>query len=191
MENAVAAVPKLVEVLNGLSSEERKRVISAAMMLLGETPVAASSNNGGGHVPGQPAHHELHEGISAKASAWMAKTQITREQLDHVFSIDEKSIDVIAHKLPGDSKRKQTAEAYVIAGLMEFVRSGEMLFTDDAGRDVCKKVGCYDQANHSNYMKAFENWIHGNKSGWKLSNPGLTKAAEIVKAIAPAPSTNA
>jgi hypothetical protein len=185
MENAVAAVPKLVDLLVGLNSEERKRAISAAMTLLGDSPVATST--AGASMPrGGREYAEAGDGISAKAVAWMTKSQITREQLEHVFSIDEKSIDVIAHKMPGDSKRKQTAEAYVIAGLMAYIQTGDLQFTDDAARDVCRKVACYDQANHANYMKAFANWIGGNKNSWKLSNPGLTKAAEIVKTIAPA-----
>jgi hypothetical protein len=187
MENAVLAVPKLVEVLTGLSSEERSRAVSAAMLLLGETSPL---------IPGAPRqqqheheHDDFGEGISSKAAGWMAKNHITREQLEHIFSIDGKIVEIIAHKMPSTSKRKQTAEAYILAGLMSYIHSGEMEFSDDVAREVCRKVGCYDQANHSNYMKGFENWISGSKSGWKLSNPGLTKAAEIVKASAPA--TNA
>jgi len=35
-------------------------------------------------------------------------------------------------------------------------------------------------------MKAFENLINGSKdAGWKLTNPGLSKAAEIVRQLAP------
>jgi hypothetical protein len=183
MENAVTAVPKLIKVLNDLSSDERKRAVAAAMLLLGEahapTATASSSSREQTYIK------DAGDGISAKAAAWMAKNQISRDQLEHVFSVDEKSVDVIAHKMPSDSKRKQTAEAYVTAGLMAYISSGELEFTDDAARDVCKKVGCYDQANHANYMKAFSNWIGGTKAGWKLSNPGLTKAAEIVKSLAP------
>src|SRR5690242_2949247 len=88
------AVPKLVEVLSPLSLEDRQRAISATMVLFGHSvPIATI------HSPKAAAHVEQipsEDGVSAKASLWMKKYGITRQQLDHVFSIEADSIDVIA-----------------------------------------------------------------------------------------------
>lgn len=113
----------------------------------------------------------------------MRKSGISQEQLDHVFAVDS-GCEVIASRMPGGSKRQQTVEAYLIAGLQALLQAGEAEFSDQSARAVCAKVGCYDRPNHSNYMKALGNLVSGSKdTGWKLTNPGLGKAAEIVKAL--------
>src|SRR5437764_1070785 len=96
-KNVVAAVPKLVQVLEPLSPDERHRAISAAMILFGQSAPTQSTAQYGGHSGDS---HEVGDGICAKAANWMKKNAITREQLDHVFSIESDSIDVIAARLP-------------------------------------------------------------------------------------------
>lgn len=184
--NAVEAVGQLVALLQSLNSEERRKAISAALILLGDqlsaVPVGTRSGGGQGYQP----NGESVEGLSPKASTWATKNGITNEQLDHIFAIDGKVIEVIAAKLPGKSKRQQTVEAYILGGLQSFLKAGEPTFTDKEARDICVKVGCYDQGNHFNYVKALKNLVSGSKeTGWKLSNPGLVEAAKLVKTLAP------
>lgn len=185
MKLILEAVPKIVEVLTPLSSEQRQRALSAAMLLFGESsPIPTTSI---ARIPNQNQQSESEDGISSKALVWMKKYSITREQLDHVFCIENDSIDVIASKMPSFGKRQQTVQAYIVCGLKSFLKTGEPTFTDADGRELCSKVGCYDVANHSNYKKAFGNFISGSKdSGWRLSNPGLNEAAQIVKQLAQA-----
>jgi hypothetical protein len=179
------AVPKLVEVLTPLSPEDRHRAISATMVLFGQPTPTGNPTLAKAQI--REEHTLTEDGISAKASAWMKKYGITREQLDHVFSIEADSVDVIAARMPATGKRQQTVQAYVICGLKAFIKTGEPAFTDTEGRDLCNKVGCYDVANHSNYRKAFGNLLSGTKdSGWKLTNPGLNEAAKFVKQLSPA-----
>jgi hypothetical protein len=186
MKLVLEAVPKIVEVLSPLSSEERQRAIAAAMLLFGE-PVP---NIASGKTPIKDQNLQAEDGISGKALVWMKKSSITREQLDHVFSIENDSIDVIASKMPAFGKRQQTVKAYIICGIKSFLKAGEPAFSDEEGRELCRKVGCYDVANHTNYRKAFGNFIGGSKdSGWKLSNPGLSEGAQIIKQLAPATTT--
>lgn len=177
---SVEAALKLVQLLAPLTHEERDRAIAAAKILLGHptssTPTPAPAQEPGGISD--------NGSVSPKASAWMKKHSITRDQLEQVFAIDGNMIDVIASSMPGTSKRQQTVEAYVICGLKSFLQSGEPGFTDKEAREVCVRVGCYDTPNHSNYIKALGNLATGSKeSGWKLSNPGISKAAEIVKEL--------
>jgi hypothetical protein len=179
---AIEALPKLVQILSGLSALEREKAISAAKILLAES--APSPMRAPQDVPPTEAE-EQSAGIAPKAAAWLRKNQISREQLDQIFSIDDNAFDVIAAKMPGKSKRQQTVEAYIICGVKAFLQTGEPNFTDKEGRQLCQKIGCYDRPNHYNYIKAFGNRIGGSKdSGWKLTNPGLTDAAQLIKQIA-------
>lgn len=181
------AVPKLVQVLTPLSPEDRHRAISATMILFGQP---APSQVALLKPPVREEQVTSEEGVSAKASSWMKKYGITREQLDHVFSIEVDSVDVIAARMPANGKRQQTVQAYVICGLKSFLKTGEPAFTDAEARELCSKVGCYDVANHSNYRKAFGNLLSGTKdSGWKLTNPGLNEAAKFVKQLLPTEAT--
>jgi len=176
-ESALEAVSKLFKVLAPLSPEERQRAITSTLALFGQPETTSTTKT---------QHFEPSGGISGKAVAWMKKNTIEREQLEHVFSIEDDSIDVIAARMPASGKRQQTVQAYVLCGLKSFLRTGEPAFTDSDGRELCNKVGCYDVANHSNYRKAFGNLLNGSKdSGWKLTNPGLSEAVKIVKMLVP------
>src|SRR6185503_13827661 len=121
----------------------------------GHTPAHAESH-GKTHKTTAGKDGEPPEGISPKAATWMEKNQITQEMLDHTFSVDGE-VEVIASKMPGTSKRQQTVEAYIVTGLASYLATGSHEFTDDTARAVCKRVGCYDQPNHSNYLKAMGN----------------------------------
>jgi hypothetical protein len=178
--SAVDAVSKLIKVLQPLTPEDRQRAITATMVLLGQTNAPPVALKAPIDVMGSG------DGISGKALAWMSKNSISRDQLDHIFTVEPEAIDVIASRMPGSSKRQQTVQAFVICGLKAFIRSGDPAFTDKDARELCQKVGCYDTANHSNYMKAFGNLIAGSKDGgWKLTNPGLSEAVKIVKELKP------
>lgn len=126
------------------------------------------------------------EGVSDRASIWMRQNQISREQLDQIFSIEMNPVELIAPSLPGDSKRKQAVQAYIMCGMCSFIRSGELTFTDANARALCERIGCFDSGNHTNVIRAFGNLITGSKdAGWRLTNPGLSEAAKIIKQLTP------
>jgi hypothetical protein len=179
---AVEALPKLVQLLSGLPALEREKAISAAKILLSDpADLSMTTRHQQSHAD---AGGESIEGIAGKAASWIRKNGLNREQLDQVFSIEDNTFDVIAAKMPGKSKRQQTVEAYIMCGLKSFLQTGEPNFTDKEGRQLSQKVGCYDRPNHHNYIKAFGNRIGGSKDGgWKLTNPGLSEAARIVKEL--------
>ena len=179
----VAAVAKLVDVLTPLAAEDRTRAISAAAVLLGDSAEVRSP----AAFKAEPAGAGP-QAVSAKGIGWMKKNGFSDEVLDHTFSIDKDGIDVIAARMPGKSKRQQTLETYIICGLRAFLQSGEPAFGDKEARELCQRIGCYDSANHYNYVKGFGNRIAGSKdSGWRLTNPGLSQAAYIVKQLAEEP----
>ena len=182
-KTVVEVVPKLVQLLEPLSADERQRAISAVMVIFGQSAAVPGIDP---QKSGQDAHHDVGEGISAKAASWMKKNALTREQMDHVFSIETESIEVIAAKMPETGKRKQTVQAYVLCGISSFLKNGDTTFNDADARDLCIKVGCYDGPNHANYTTGFGNLLTGSKdSGWKLTNPGLSAGAQLIKQLTP------
>jgi hypothetical protein len=72
---------------------------------------------------------------------------------------------------------------YLMQGFAAFLATGEASFSDKDARDLCEHFGCYDATNHAKYIKEFGNRITGSKNaGWKLTAPGLTAVAELLKA---------
>lgn len=183
-KTVVSVMPKLVQLLEPLSADERQRAISAVMVIFGQSTAPAQSIDL--QKEGQEVRHDVGEGISAKAATWMKKNALTRGQMDHVFSIEPESIEVIAPKMPETGKRKQTLKAYVLCGISSFLKNGDTTFNDAEARELCIKVGCYDGPNHANYTTGFDNSLTGSKdSGWKLTNPGLSAGAQLIKQLTP------
>jgi len=88
--------------------------------------------------------------------------------------------------MPEKTKAKQTVQAYVLCGIAAFLLTGEYGFTDIDARALCEKVGAFDLNNHATNTKKFTNLITGSKdSGWKITNPGLSEGAKIIKKLTP------
>jgi hypothetical protein len=122
------------------------------------------------------------EGISARATAWMRQHQIGHADLEQVFSIETDPVEVIAATPPAESRKQQTIQAYLLCGMCAFIRTGNLTFNDSDARALCERFGCFDVGNHTNATRKFGNLIAGSKdSGWRLTNPGLHEAAQIVK----------
>ena len=86
----------------------------------------------------------------------------------------------------GKSDRVKTINTYLLTGIAALLESGTANFQDETARKNCESLGCYDQNNHSKYMKEFGNKITGSKkTGWKLTGPGLVAGAEILKPAEP------
>jgi hypothetical protein len=180
--DAVDATAKLVEILNGLDTEQRRRAISAALVLLGDSDHGLKEAR---EKPREAATDVLHS-VSPKAQAWAKKNGLSLDQLEQVFAIDDEGVEIIAARLPDKSKRSQTIGAYILCGLASYLEKGDPSFADDAARSLCKKLGAYDSPNHFNYVKGLRNLVTGSKeAGWKLTNPGLAHAAEIIRQLTP------
>lgn len=179
MSTLTVPMGKVVEILSPLDSDERKRVVQAAFALLGETAPAGSSSKAASPGSGGT---DLSD-VAPAAAAWLAKVKITREQLEHNLHFDGGKVRVIG--LPGRATKRidQVVNAYLMSGLASFLATGDASFTDQDARSLCEDQGCYDPTNHAKYIKEFGNRITGSKrSGWKLTTPGLTAAAELFKA---------
>ncbi|MBX3726105.1 MAG: hypothetical protein KF823_09315 [Xanthomonadales bacterium] len=182
--NITEATTKVYGVLEGLTSEERKRVVRAALMLLGDELEEAARRGTPSTTQARISSADdddlsvIHEG----ARAWVRKNGLLMSSLEHFFHFDQGRVQPIA--LPGSatSKREQTLNTYLAQGLAAHLSTGEPAFSDEQARMLCKQFGCYDSANHAKIVKELKNRITGSKSaGWKLTTPGLTAAADLVK----------
>jgi hypothetical protein len=177
------AMTKIIEILTPLDSEQRRRVMQAAFALLGEEPVLKTHGRQPAAKPEDGTAEEAIEGINATASSWLAKAKITQEHLEQHLHFDGGAVKVIS--LPGNATKRidQVVHTYLMRGLAAFLATGEASFSDKDARDLCEHFGCYDATNHAKYIKEFGNRITGSKNaGWKLTAPGLTAAADLLKA---------
>jgi hypothetical protein len=124
-------------------------------------------------------------GAADRGKRWMQHHQVTQEQLDHVFHLNGSEIHLIAPALPGGSNKDKCINAYILAGLRSVLMGEEGRFTDDEARDVCTHYGAYDQNNHSRVLNSLKPAVAGGKTeGWRLTAPGMAKAAGLVKQLA-------
>ncbi len=112
----------------------------------------------------------------------MRKHDVSPSLIEQFIHLDGGKATVI--DLPGGSGsgREKTRAAYLMAGLASLLSNGDPSFSDDTSRGLCVHFGCYDLNNHSGYVKALGNLVTGSKSsGWKLTAPGLTAIAALIK----------
>ena len=176
----VDAMAQIVKVLMPLSSEDRKKVIKAALTLLGED----RSRNDGSSSSIVDASDELDDTskLPQRARTWMRQNDVTSDHLEQVFHQGEEGFEVIASHMPGNNKKEQTYNAYILSGLSALLASGSPIFQDKSARALCESSGCYDPANHSTHISKKRVEFTGSKEkGWTLTSPGLKRAAEIIK----------
>jgi hypothetical protein len=174
---------KLVVLLDPLDVERRRKAINAALVILGDPPRETGARKDAdqskveGELPsgdGWPKHTKLR--------TWMRQNSITDSQIAQLFHLDDGKVNVIASTVAGAKGGEKSRNAYLLQGLAAMIESGEPTFTDEDARNLCRHLGCYDKNNHSNYVRAMGNKATGSKkSGLKLTSPGLTAAAKLVK----------
>lgn len=114
----------------------------------------------------------------------MKQNGLSTAQIERVFDVNAQGVTVIAAKVPGSSAKEQTHNAYVLQGISRLLASGDSNFDDASARKLCEDLGCYNKANHASYMSDKGNVLTGSKStGWKLTAPGLTQGAALVKEL--------
>jgi hypothetical protein len=168
----------IYKLLEPLPSEARKLAVAGAFAMLGDALPASGKQKDGGGGSGDDV---IDGDYPRKAATWMKQNGITAEQLSHVFHDGE----LIAKALPGESKRENTVNTYVLCGISHLLQTGEPQFTDAVARETCKTHSAFDEANHSAIIARVKDVFTGSKKlGWKLTSPGLKRGAELVKQIA-------
>src|SRR6202008_631245 len=130
-------VGKIVEQLEGLTTEERKRAIAGTLAILGEptlhsfAPLREHADKGAGEAT-EPAQYETH--VSPLARSWIKKIQVTQEQLEEIFHVENGKVTLILGEAVGKGKRQQTINTYILTGAAAMLATGSADFTDDVGR---------------------------------------------------------
>jgi len=174
---------QLHDLLKPLDPSERTKVIKAALTLLGDPPNIAPDK------PETLVDEEEGDGAEVsfppKVRGWMKSNSITTEQLSHVFHFDGGEFEIISGDAPGSNNKEKTINAYILTGLRRYLKAGDAKFDDKDAREVCRKFGCLNEANHATYMRNAGNVLSGSKgSGWTVTGPGLKAGAGVVKELA-------
>jgi hypothetical protein len=176
--NVADVATKIVKLLGPLNSDERQRVVHAALTLVGEKQADLQVKTGAEDDKGK----EDSGSVLPRVRTWMHQNGLTMAQLQQVFHLDDGKSEVIASEIPGRNDKEKTLNAFVLEGINRLLSSGDTAFDDKAARALCKNLGCYNEANHATYMKDKGNKLAGTKEqGWRLTAPGLTHGAQLVK----------
>jgi hypothetical protein len=169
------ALIEVAKILDPLSPEERRRVIKA---FVGDEGSPAST------APAQTPEPSNADGSGHWANAqWMKKNGISADQLDHIFAFDKDKVRLNVD-IPGSGMRPRAINVYLLVGLAAYLTSHDR-FDDDVARGECERHSCYDKNNHGATLnKEMKSELMGSKSeGWKLTQPGINRATELVKEI--------
>jgi len=170
---------RIVNELEPLNSDERLRVVRAALTLLGEdatTLVAERSarDDVGSHGATQ---------LPPRARMWMQQNDLSLDQLEQVFHLDEGAAQVIASEIPGENNRERVRNAYLLTGVAQLLLTGEARFDDRSGRELCEASGFYDPTNHAKFFKSGNELTGSRDKGWVVTSPGLKAAAKAIAEI--------
>lgn len=171
---------KIIELLTPLESTERVRVVQASLTLLGETATALPKGDLGKQTQDDASTDDY--SAYPRTRAWMKQYGISVEQIQKVFHVAEGTESILVTS-PGKNRKEQVLNAYILTGVAKLLSTGEATFDDTTARAFCKQSGCYDQANHALYLKGKGNEFAGTKDKWTLTNPGLKRAAELIKEL--------
>lgn len=186
LDSELEAMAAILKVLQPLDPRMRGRVIRWALekLEISDDGHVGMSPGERGSPPNPARSSSSAFQIPALGSAWVRQNQITDAELESVFHETSEGFSVIAHRMPGRSRREQTLNCYLLAGVCSLLSAGELGFTDQKGRELCNEFGCLDGPNHSKYLSAKGGDFVGSKEkGWSLTAPGRKKAALLVKEI--------
>ncbi len=120
-------------------------------------------------------------GISKAGATWIERNGLTSDKLEEHFHVEDGKGTLIGDPI-GDGKREQSINTYLLTGVAALLGTGKAEFTDKTARENCTQLGCYDSPNHSNTVSQLGNKVTGSKkAGWKLTAPGLSAAAALLK----------
>lgn len=172
---------KIYDLLEPLDGPTRTKVLQGALGMLGDAGAELSPltpPGGSGKAPGgSPSTFAT----GPKGSAWLKKHSISDEMLEKVFHASNGQVELIANP-PGSNMREQTINAYLLIGVQQLLQTDEPKFSEAAAVALCKRLGCYDTANHAMTRTRFGNKLTGTKEmGYTLTMPGLDQAAMLIK----------
>ena len=182
--NIAAVTTQLFSLLEPLSSDERVKVARAVFALLGDELPAVAGGRPVAHSQQSSVVVETMGHLPPRATSWCAQHKLGQDSLENWFYFHEGKVDVHVNSVPGNSKREQTFNCYLLAGLRSFLESDTGRFTDSEAMTLCKHTRAYDKNNHPKFRKALGSLVNGSKDdGFVLTGPGLKEAAALMRKI--------
>jgi len=124
------------------------------------------------------------EGINAIALRWMRRSGLDAKSLQALFSLGVDEIDLVAKKVPGDSKRERMRNTILLKGIAAYLGTGAPRVSYEQVKEACLHYNAYDLANFARYLKEFAPEVGGTKeAGFTLSARGLNSATELVRSL--------
>jgi hypothetical protein len=193
----IAAIGAVYDALKELDAAVQGRVLEYVAKMLGVTyglsdvePARAM------HVEVQPQSPSLPlpsvgseqetepEGISPVALKWMRRSGLTSTGLSLLFSLGVDEIDLVAKKVPGETKKDRMHSVLLLKGVAAYLGSGVPRVTHEQLREACVHYDAYDGANFATHLKSFAAEASGTKSsGYTLTARGITNATEMIKSL--------
>ena len=173
-------VKQMHDILHPLESEDRMRIVASVMVLLGESaPVCGVGGPGPQVAQGSGGEY------NPQANRWVTQNSLSMDELEKVIHVDQDTVELIAGKVPGSSKKEITVRGYLLVGVKNLLASGVADAPEAEVVAFLKNLGQYGETNHSTYRKALTNRVTGNKdSGFKLTAVGHREAAALIKLMA-------
>jgi hypothetical protein len=194
----ITAISLVYSALKDLNADSQQRVIdyvSAKLDLSTRPPVlpaAQGFETTSMHeeltAPTTPAVESLAadsdelEGISPVAIKWMRRNDLSAATVSRIFSLGIDDIDLVAKKVPGDTKTKRVRSVFLLKGIAAYLSTGAARMTHEQVKEACLHYDAYDSTNFAKYVKTLSAEVSGTKeSGYTLTSRGLAAATETIK----------
>ncbi|MCH7639604.1 MAG: hypothetical protein IH855_09105, partial [Bacteroidetes bacterium] len=165
----------LFDILEPFEPDERKRLISGVNGLLGDPPSSFDQSE-------QEPEIELSVGIAARR--WLSGNNLTEIQIEQVYFFSDGRVDLIADRVPGQTKKERTVNVYLLTGVRALLESDAPVIDDAEALAYCRRIGAYDKNNHTANRRALGNRATGSRAaGFTLTTPGLDAAATSIKIL--------
>lgn len=192
----IEAIAQVNAALSGLEPGAQQRVIDYVSQKLGLVDVRHSRTdvftdddevNQSIRSPidsGQSKASDALDDISSVAKKWMKRNGLTSESLSALFSIGGDEIDLVAKKVPGQTKRDRMRSVLLLKGIAAYLASGAARITHEQAKEACLHYDAFDSANFSKYLRGMASEISGaNKSGYTLTARGMAAATELIHQV--------
>ena len=121
-------------------------------------------------------------GISPIAQKWMRRSDLSSDELSRIFSLGIDEIDLVAKRVPGNSRRDKTRSVILLKGVATYLGSGVARVSHEAVKEACLHYDAWDSPNFAKYLRTMASEVSGTKeSGYTLTARGMTEATQLVR----------
>ena len=191
----ITAMSAVHNALKGLDPDVQARVLHWVALKLKvastekeEPPVPKGSPNSDdgieSHAAGNETHAEELDGISPVAKKWITRSGLDPKALGDLFSLGGDEIDLIAKKVPGNSKKERMHSVFLLKGIAAYLATGAARVVHDQIKEACLHYDAFDSPNFAANLKRMSSDISGSKdTGYQLTNRGMAAATDLVKEL--------